>query len=255
VNGASVDRRPSTAIEERFVDGNSPRAHRAGAAESAYGRLALLSMESRHVWRGTSRGPLYQDSSGLKSSLFAFTLGLCLSLGAVRAQAEDGVSPARRAVVISRMLAYDGALASRAGSSFVIAVLFKKGNAASEKAGEEALKAFKPLEAVLMSGLPFHAVSAPYTGGPALEALIDKEGADVLFLCEGLEADIPAVKQVTRKRKVLTLGTQESQVTAGVSLAVIAEGGKLQILIHLPHTREEGAEFSSDLLRVARVLK
>jgi hypothetical protein len=186
----------------------------------------------------------------------AFTLGLCLSLRSVSVPADDAaVSPARRAVVISRVLAYDGALASRAGSTFVIAVLFKKGNPASEKAGEEALKAFKPLEAVLMSGLPFRAIAAPYTGTAALEALIEKDGADVLFMCEGLEADLPAVKPVTRKHKVLTLGTQEAQVMAGVSLAVIADAGKLQILIHLPHSREEGAEFGSDLLRIAHVLK
>jgi hypothetical protein len=206
------------------------------------------------VRRGTSRGPFDRGLPGLKT-LLAFTLGLCLSLGPVWVRADDAVSPARRAVVISRVLAYDGALASRSGSTFVIAVLFKKGNPASEKAAEEALKAFKPLEAVLMSGMPFRAMAAPYTGAPGLETLIDKDGADVFFICEGLEADIPAVKQVTRKRRVLTLGTQEAQVTAGVSLAVITDGGKLQILIHLPHSREEGAEFGSDLLRIARVLK
>jgi hypothetical protein len=74
-------------------------------------------------------------------------------------------------------------------------------------------------------------------------------------VCDGTEGDLPAIKQTTRKRKVLTVGTTNAQVTAGVSVGVLAEGGKLQIVVNLPQSREEGAAFSSDLLRVARVVR
>jgi hypothetical protein len=174
---------------------------------------------------------------------------------AAPARADDAVSPTRRAIVIARVLAYDGALASRAGGTLVMGVLYKKGNAASEHGADESVKAFKPLESVMVASLPFRALAIPFTGGAALEAVIEKEGVDTLFLCEGLDADIPAIKLVSHKRKVLTLGTQEAQLKAGVALGVVTDNGKLQIVVNLPFSREEGAEFSSDLLRIARVIK
>jgi hypothetical protein len=165
------------------------------------------------------------------------------------------VSPTRRAIILTRALAYDANLTARAGSSYTIAVLYRKGDPASERTNEEVMRAFKPLESVNLAGLPFRAVSTPFSGAAPLEALVDKEGLDSVLVCEGLEGDLAAIKQVSRKRKILTLGTQEAQATAGVSLAVVKDGAKLQIVINLPQSREEGAAFGSDLLRIARVLK
>jgi len=188
-------------------------------------------------------------------SLLALLLTLALIAAPAGAHADDAVSPTRRAIVIARVLAYDGALAARAGATLVIGVLYKKGNPASERGAEEAVKSFKPLESVMVASLPFRALAAPFAGASALEALIDKEGVDALFLCDGLDAEMTAIKQISHKRKVLTLGTQESQMKAGVALGVVTESGKLQIVVNLAFSREEGAEFSSDLLRIARVIK
>lgn len=182
-------------------------------------------------------------------------VALALSFLPGRGMAEEGVAPARLAIVVTRVLGYDEALSSRVGSDFVLGVLFKKGNPASERAAQEALKAWKPIEALTIVGRPFRAIAAPFTGGAAFEALIDKERVDAAFLCEGLDGDIAAITQITRKRKVLSVGSQEAQVKAGVSLAVVPDNGKLQIVLNLPRSREEGAAFSLDLLRVARVLK
>jgi hypothetical protein len=186
---------------------------------------------------------------------FAIVLALWSCIFCPRAGAEESVPARRRAILLTRILAYDDALATRAGSSFVICVVSHKGNAASESQAKEMLGAFKELEKVMISGLPFRATAVQFTTAASLEAFIDSEGIDALFVCDGTEGDLPAIKLTSRKRKILTVGTTNAQVMAGVSVGVLAEGGKLQIVVNLPQSREEGAEFSSDLLRVARVVR
>jgi hypothetical protein len=156
---------------------------------------------------------------------------------------------------MTRALTYNSSLASRSGDTFVMAVLAKKGNAASERMATDALHAFKRLEAVKIVGLPFRAVEAPFSGVDLLEALIEKEGVDALFICDGLASDLPIIKQLSRRRKLLTLGVLLEQVEAGVSLAVVDEKGRLEVAVNLTQSKDEGATFGSDLLRIARVFR
>jgi hypothetical protein len=180
---------------------------------------------------------------------------LSLAAGVQAADAPPDTVSSRRAIAIARALSYDASLPDRTAGEMVLLILFKKKNAPSEKGADLASKAFKQLETLRIAGAPFRRVTAPFNGAAELEQMVQKEGVDAFFLCDGLEDDLPAIKQVSRQKKVLTLGTTEAQVRAGVSLAVIAEGTKMVIALNLPESREEGAAFSSDLLRLAKVMR
>jgi hypothetical protein len=188
-------------------------------------------------------------------SLFGALLGLSAAVSVTVSPVDDATAFKRRAFIITRALAYDTRLAVRSGDTVVLLVLAKKGNVASEEMCAVAELAFKPLHAVKIAGLPFRAISAPFSGAAPLEALIDKEGVDAVLLCDGLAADIPVIKALSHRRKVLTLGVLQEQVQAGVSVAVIDENGRMQVVVNLAESREEGAAFGSDLLRIARVVK
>ena len=78
---------------------------------------------------------------------------------------------------------------------------------------------------------------------------------DALLICDGLAAELPVIKQLSRRRKLLTLGMLLEQVQAGVSLGVVDENGRLQVVVNLTESKDEGATFGSDLLRIAVVVK
>lgn len=206
----------------------------------------------RHVAR--SRAP----SGPRRRTLLAALLSVPIVGGLLRsavATVAESTTAARRAVIMARALSYDTSLAARAGAAVVLAVLFKQKHADAEKAADLATSAFKPLESLKVAGLPFRTLTTPFTDAAELEQIIDKEGIDALFLCDGLESELASIKDVTRRKKVLTTGTSDAQVRQGVSLAVVADGTKLTILVNLPQSKEEGATFGSDLLRVARVVR
>jgi hypothetical protein len=161
----------------------------------------------------------------------------------------------RRAVALVRALAYDSSLGDRAGDAVVLAVLFKKKNARSEKSAQIVGEAFKQLESLRVVGHPFRRLVVPFSGAADLEDLVQREGVDALFLCEALDGDLAAIKQVTHRKKVLTTGSTEAQVRAGVALAAVAEGLQLPLYVNWRESRDEGASFGSDLLRLARVIR
>jgi YfiR/HmsC-like len=185
-------------------------------------------------------------------SVKAFVIGLLLAGGSLPARAD--IPPERQAVILTRALSYDNNLKGRAGDTVVLAVVYKGGNAASESMADGVFHAFKPLEGVKIQDLPFKVVKVAFTGKDALRSAVSSQGIDALYTCVGLENELGSVRDLGRAQHVLTIGTRESDVTAGLSLGVFITDGKAMINVNLPASREEGAAFSSELLRLARVL-
>jgi hypothetical protein len=193
----------------------------------------------------------------MKKAIVALALWLLSpGCGGPPAQAEDGGSvEVKRALILARALAYDTRLAARAGHQVVLAIVYRKGDPASEAQASEVSRAFRQLEGLQIAGLPFRSIAIAYTGPSGLEALIDRDETDALLLCEGLAAEIPIVRQVGRSRKVITAGNSEEQVRAGLSLAVVSESNRLHLMVNLGESRQQGSQFDTALLRIARVIK
>jgi hypothetical protein len=167
----------------------------------------------------------------------------------------DQVSPDKQAVILARALAYDDNLHARAGESLVIAVLFKPGQGSSENAADAVVRAFKGIEGVKVQNLPLHVVKLAYSGKDALHAAIGSQGIDALYVSPGLEGDQGGIRDESHRSHVLTIASKEEQLNAGLSLGVFLFDGKTTITVNLPASKEEGAAFSSELLRLARVIR
>lgn len=187
-------------------------------------------------------------------------LGLCVSVPAWAgspdaALALETVAPPRQALILVRTLAYDANLHARAGRTVNIAVVYKKGLARSERMAVRMAKAFAALTSAEVAGLPLAAETVGYGGPELLLKTVEADGIDVLYVCEGLEADLPALAEIARREKALTLGSRAEHVRAGLSLGVFSGEGKTVILLNLSSSRLEGAMFGADLLRLATVLR
>jgi hypothetical protein len=163
--------------------------------------------------------------------------------------------PAKQALFLARVIAYDGNLKTRAGPSVDIAILVKKGDKASEQMSEGLLSAFKALEGAKLSGLNVRVLRVFFPGRAELDKTIESEGIDTLYVCSGLDAHLAEIKSVTHARKVMTVASQEGHLKSGLTLGVFEIGGKNTILVNLEASREEGVSFGPDLLRLATVVR
>jgi hypothetical protein len=171
------------------------------------------------------------------------------------ASAEESVPASRQVVILMRALAYDGNLKSRAGDTVNIAILHKKGHAASESMANAMAKAFSALESTHVSGLPIVVARLSYTGEEALKKAITGAGIDFVYVCEGLDSDLDAIERITRQMKVLSVGSQQAHVEKGLSIGVFQIEDKCTILLNLSASRQEGISFAADLLRLAKVIR
>jgi len=153
------------------------------------------------------------------------------------------------------VLSYDDEIKSRTGDDVTVAVLSKPGNAGSETMSAGMLKAFKGIGSIKVQGMPLKVMGLGFTGGGALGSAISSQGIDVLYICSGLEADLPAIIDSTRKNHVLSIGSREDHITRGLAVGVLPMDGKPTIIVNLGASKAEGAAFSSDLLRLAKVIK
>jgi hypothetical protein len=165
------------------------------------------------------------------------------------------VASDRQVLILVRALAYDGNLKARAGEELVIGVLAKPGHAASEQVAEGIHRAFHGLGAVKVQGLPIKAVKLTYTNATALAAAIRSESLDAVYVCPGLDGELGAITGVTRGQRVLSMASAEELIAKGAAVGVFMVDGKPTIFVNLPASRLEGADFGSDLLRLAKVVK
>jgi hypothetical protein len=181
-----------------------------------------------------------------------FILVVCLWPRVSRA---DQVAPDKQAVIIARALAYDDNLRGRAGDSLVVAVLFKPGAGGSEGVADGMVRAFKALEGVKVQNLPLRVVKIAYGGKDALHGAVTGQGIDAVYVCPGLEGDQSGIREESRRDHIITIASREEQLTSGLSLGVFQFEGKTTITVNLPSSKDEGAAFSSELLRLARVVR
>ena len=163
--------------------------------------------------------------------------------------------PAKQAVFLARVIAYDGNLKVRAGAAINIGILVKKGDSGSETMSDGMVKAFAALGTVTVLGRPVKVSRLEFSGHDALDRLVKDEGIDTLYVCSGLESSLADIKSVARARKVMTVASSESQIRVGISLGVFVVDGRNIIYVNLEASREEGISFGPDFLRLATVLK
>jgi hypothetical protein len=182
-------------------------------------------------------------------------LSLALLLCSAAPAVAQEVPPERQVLILTRALAYDDEIKGRAGDDVTIAVLAKAGNSSSEAMGAAMAKAFRGIAGLKVQGVPTKITQLSFSSGPALLAAASSGNVDVLYVCAGLEADLPAIIEVTRKRRTISIGSREEHVQRGLALGVFPLDGKPTIVVNLPAAKAEGSAFSSDLLRLAKVLK
>jgi len=196
-----------------------------------------------------------RTSTNRSLSARCLLLGLCGMILFCRLGHAAELPAAKQAIFLARVIAYDANLKARAGPSVNIAILAKKGDAESEKAADAVLKAFAPLEAATVLGLPVKVSRLSFVGRDALDRAMRESGIDTLYVCGGLDAYLADIESVARARKALTMASREAHLKHGLSLGVFSVDGRNTIMVNLEASREEGVAFSPELLSLATVVR
>jgi hypothetical protein len=209
----------------------------------------------RNSRRYCNVGPIGGQGGAFVRSLLLMVLATLAFHQPGRAQAADEVPPEQQVLILSRALVYDDNFKERVGPDVRVAVMARQGNSASETSAAAMLKAWKGVGNLKLAGLPLRVTAIAYKDTATFAPLLASEAIDVLYICPGLEANLAEIFDLTRKRRVVTVGSREDHVKKGAALGVFLVNNRPTIMVNLPASKTEGASFSSDLLRLATVIK
>ena len=175
------------------------------------------------------------------------TLGLLL-VGAAPCLAQDMPVPVDVQVpLLAKILSFDEARAPTSGP-LVLAVVYQSRNRISAGTAADVMARLAELEG-------FRVVAVDLDETPDLAAELQRDGAQALYVAP-LRAVAPErLALVSRERQVVTLTGVPGYVAEGLAVGIELSGERPHLVINLAAARAEGARFSAQLLKLARLVE
>lgn len=148
-----------------------------------------------------------------------------------------------------RILTYDRNLEQRTAGGLVIGIVFQPDVRASVLAKDEAMRQAVPGGV----GFAVHMVPIALGSDTDIGQAATEAGCKVLYVTPLRAVDVTALAAASRARGILTFTGVPEYVPAGVAVGIGLKGDRPEILVNLAAARGGGADFSAQLLRLARV--
>jgi hypothetical protein len=172
------------------------------------------------------------------------------------ARAQDIAVPIETHLPICmKALTFDRNLRERAGDEIVFAILFQPRFLASNSAHEEALRVLDELGVEDIEGIPVRYVSVPVSDERDTARAVFESDADIVYVAPMRAVPLDAITRVTREHDIMTCSGVDAYGQAGITLTVNARGQRPELVVNYTAMREEGVDFTAQLLAYARVLE
>ena len=153
-----------------------------------------------------------------------------------------------QASMLLRALSYDRALAKRSGGKVNLAVIYK-GDAAAAGVMVEQFRAAK------VKGVTVTAQAVAFESTLKLLQLVDGAGINAMYAQPSIVEALSGFLQVSRGRKIASLGGSKELVNQGIALGVYRKGDTPWLLINERASRVEGLDLDPEIKLIATVVE
>ena len=185
-----------------------------------------------------------------KNISIIITLALVLIISA-QTGAQQSISSDQLAALTLKIMTFDRNLEKRAGGQLVIGILYNEQDQGHAKGLESAFSNYKDKK---VNGLAFKVVPHAFIDMEELKSWMASENVSVLYLSPSLLGMAGSVHQSAVQNECLTFGGNRLFPEAGTGLGLDQVNGKATIFISLDRVKKEGVDFSSDLLKMAKLI-
>lgn len=140
------------------------------------------------------------------------------------------------------------------GDIYTIGVLFQDSFERSRALKDDILPMNGMKHIALLNGTPVDFVPLEIRSEEDIEKQLSAKNIKAVYITPLRSIDITVVSKLTKRLKIISLTGVPEYVEAGISVGVGIEGEKSKVLINLASSKEEGADFSSKVLSIARII-
>ncbi len=178
--------------------------------------------------------------------------GLAAQLAVRPGDGRAEVPAAKQALIVLRVLAYDHALAERAGAVVRVAVVHGE-SAQSLRCASSMRAAFDKLVGhAVINGRPLAVQSV--SAREMLAGAVERNGAAVVYVCSGAGTDVAGIARAARGAGALSFTDQPSYVDRGLAIALHEGSDRVAISVNLTAARAEGARLAGQFLKLSKVV-
>jgi hypothetical protein len=164
---------------------------------------------------------------------------------------EVTVPIALQARLLTRVAAYDGNLASRAGDRIRVFIVQRSGDPDSERLAVQAQAALAGIQTI--AGLGHEQTIIAFSGASDLAKLCRDKRITILYFMPGLSEYSKAIAESLVNVSVLTATAIGSDARQGIVVGFDLVSGKTTLLINLHQARQQNVNLGADVLRLATV--
>lgn len=174
-------------------------------------------------------------------------LGLAFGAAGVPAAAQDVPVPVEVQVpLLLKILTFNRALAEVA-DPLVVAIVFQGRNRASAAIGEDVRGQ------LAAAARPIRIVVIDLDEIRDLRAALNRDSVRVVYVAPLQAVSVSTVTAATRGERVVSVTGVPRYVEQGLAVGIDLTGTRPEIVINLAASRAEGADFSAQLLKLARL--
>lgn len=156
--------------------------------------------------------------------------------------------------IFLKILTYDRSLEARVKDTIRIGVLYLSENAQTKKNKDAFIENLKLNQDKTINGIPFNFTELAFTTEKRFEEATKERRINVLYVTSDGSDIVKRVSPITHAGKILTITGRVDYVNQGISVGLAVKEEKPQVVINLPAARAEGSDFSSNLLRLCKVI-
>jgi hypothetical protein len=186
------------------------------------------------------------------SAIVALLVLLCTS--SLRAEV-DQLPFDLQAKLLLKILVFDRNLEKRVDSTVVVGIMYDPENQESNKAKSGLCRALDNYLKKKVKGFAISYRNLEYTSTSDLSSKMKSYGITVLYVTPGNVGNLEGLIGASQKNSVLTASCVGEYVEKGISVGLGLKNNKPQITINLPSAQAEGCDFSSQLLKLAKVIE
>lgn len=155
--------------------------------------------------------------------------------------------------MLLKILTFDRNLEKRSGKKFTIGVIYQSKYKDSFEAGEKFIESINKISIKKIKDIPIEVVSIDVDSSDLENGILRNE-VDGLYIAPLRAFDIQRILKISQDRKIISMTGVVEQVNSGISIGIGSKGDKPLIIINLRSTKLEGIDFSSQLLKLAKII-
>lgn len=156
--------------------------------------------------------------------------------------------------IFLKILTYDRNLQQRAGDGLNILIVYQKNFRTSFSAYEKIREVLRKIDINTIENIPIK-YSYLDIDEFSLQSTITRNKVNVIYLCPLRGVSLESITSLTRERGILSFSGVPDYVDSGIAIGLELKGERTQILINLTAAKAERSDFSSQLLKLCKIIE